>query len=48
MSAIANPRPDAGAWTPSRIAAKWPWPGLIIAESAIFTIFVVAYLFLCG
>ena len=48
MSAIASPLPEtAGAW-------KLPYRGkagmacLIIAESAIFTIFVVAYLFYVG
>src|SRR4051812_39941125 len=45
MSAITTPFPDASAgWTlPSR--GKVAMAGLIIAESAIFTIFVVAYLF---
>jgi cytochrome c oxidase subunit 3 len=48
MSAITTPFPNtAGAWNlPSR--GKVAMAGLIIAESAIFTIFVVAYLFYLG
>ncbi|HTR26449.1 MAG TPA: cytochrome c oxidase subunit 3 [Terriglobales bacterium] len=48
MSAIANPFPQApAAWKlPDR--GKVAMAGLIIAESAIFTIFVVAYLFYVG
>ena len=48
MSAIANPFPQAPAtWSlPDR--GKVAMAGLIIAESAIFTIFVVAYLFYVG
>ncbi len=48
MSAITAPFPNAtGAWDlPSR--GKVAMAGLIIAESAIFTIFVVAYLFYLG
>src|SRR5215469_3929237 len=48
MSAMTNPFPDAAsAWElPSR--GKVAMAGLIIAESAIFTIFVVAYLFYLG
>jgi cytochrome c oxidase subunit 3 len=48
MSAIANPFPQAPAnWSlPDR--GKVAMAGLIIAESAIFTIFVVAYLFYTG
>src|ERR1700683_3081745 len=48
MSATAAPLPNAAAnWIlPSR--AKVATAGLIIAESAIFTIFVVAYLFYLG
>src|SRR5438552_14848204 len=48
MSAMANPFPQAPAtWDlPSR--GKVAMAGLIIAESAIFTIFVVAYLFYLG
>ncbi len=48
MSAIANPFPQAPAnWRlPDR--GKVAIAGLIIAESAIFTIFVVAYLFYVG
>jgi cytochrome c oxidase subunit 3 len=48
MSAIATPfsgRPEAGI-APYR--GKIAMAGLIIAESAIFTIFVVAYLFYAG
>jgi cytochrome c oxidase subunit 3 len=48
MSAITAPFPNAtGTWNlPSR--KKVAMAGLIIAESAIFTIFVVAYLFYLG
>jgi len=48
MSAIASPLPESsGAWTlPYR--GKVGMACLIIAESAIFTIFVVAYLFYVG
>jgi cytochrome c oxidase subunit III len=48
MSAMANPFPEASvAWSlPNR--GKVAMAGLIIAESAIFTIFVVAYLFYVG
>src|SRR3979490_919405 len=48
MSAITIPIPQTpGLWTlPSR--GKVAMAGLIVAESAIFTIFVVAYLFYAG
>jgi cytochrome c oxidase subunit 3 len=48
MSAMANPFPQAPtSWSlPDR--GKVAMAGLIIAESAIFTIFVVAYLFYLG
>ena len=48
MSAMASPFTQApGTWTlPDR--GKVAMAGLIIAESAIFTIFVVAYLFYMG
>lgn len=48
MSAITTPFPEApGAWSlPYR--GKVAMAGLIIGESAIFTIFVVAYLFYVG
>src|ERR1700685_3213622 len=48
MSAITTPFPNAtGTWNlPSR--GKVAMAGLIVAESAIFTIFVVAYLFYLG
>src|SRR5271168_1251579 len=48
MSAMANPFPEApSSWSlPNR--GKVAMAGLIIAESAIFTIFVVAYLFYLG
>ena len=48
MSAMANPYPQTSAtWSlPDR--GKVAMAGLIIAESAIFTIFVVAYLFYVG
>jgi cytochrome c oxidase subunit 3 len=48
MSAVTTPFPNAtAAWDlPSR--GKVAMAGLILAESAIFTIFVVAYLFYLG
>jgi len=48
MSAIATPFPETPrAWTlPDR--GKVAMASFIIAESAIFTIFVVAYLFYAG
>jgi cytochrome c oxidase subunit 3 len=48
MSTLANPFPEAPAtWSlPDR--GKVAMAGLIVAESAIFTIFVVAYLFYLG
>ncbi len=47
MSAMANPFPEAAAWSlPDR--GKVAMASLIVAESAIFTIFVVAYLFYVG
>jgi cytochrome c oxidase subunit 3 len=48
MSAMTTPFPNtAGEWNlPSR--GKVAMAGLIIAESAIFAIFVVAYLFYLG
>ena len=47
MSAVAIPRPDPHAeWLPSRGPVGMAC--LIIGESAIFTIFVVAYLFYVG
>src|SRR5271168_4985796 len=48
MSAMANPFPEAPlAWSlPYR--GKVAMAGLIVAEAAIFTIFVVAYLFYLG
>lgn len=47
MSAISTPFPTPGAWTlPYR--GKVAMAGLIMAEAAIFTIFVVAYLFYVG
>ena len=48
MSAVSTPLPNAAAaWDlPSR--GKVAMAGLILAESAIFTIFVVAYLFYVG
>jgi cytochrome c oxidase subunit III len=48
MSAMANPFPEApSTWSlPDR--GKVAMAGLIVAESAIFTIFVVAYLFYVG
>src|ERR1700756_6017496 len=47
MSAANTSFPNTAAWhLPSR--GKVAMAGLIIAESAIFTIFVVAYLFYLG
>ena len=47
MSAISTPFPTPAVWTlPYR--GKIAMAGLIIAEAAIFTIFVVAYLFYVG
>src|SRR5882724_12032446 len=47
MSAVTTSFPTAAAWQlPSR--GKVAMAGLIVAESAIFTIFVVAYLFYAG
>jgi cytochrome c oxidase subunit III len=47
INIIATPFPEAGAWRlPYR--GKVAMAALIIAESAIFTIFVVAYLFYLG
>ena len=48
MSAITTPFPKHRGPGLFPIAARWRWPVLIIAESAIFTIFVVAYLFYLG
>src|SRR5690349_4682455 len=48
MSAIANPFPQAPATWRLPDRGKVAMVGLIIAESAIFTIFVVAYLFYIG
>jgi len=48
MSAIANPFPQAPATWRLPDRGKVAMAGLIIAESAIFTIFVVAYLFYVG
>jgi len=48
MSAIANPFPQAPATWELPDRGKVAMAGLIIAESAIFTIFVVAYLFYVG
>lgn len=48
MSAIANPFPQASATWRLPDRGKVAMVGLIIAESAIFTIFVVAYLFYMG
>jgi len=48
MSAIANPFPQAPATWRLPDRGKVAMVGLIIAESAIFTIFVVAYLFYVG
>src|ERR1700755_3589822 len=46
MSAVTTSFPNTGWQLPSR--GKVAMAGLIIAESAIFTIFVVAYLFYLG
>ena len=47
MSAVSTPFPTPGAWTlPYR--GKVAMASLIMAETAIFTIFVVAYLFYVG
>jgi len=48
MSAMANPFPQAPATWSLPYRGKVAMAGLIIAESAIFTIFVVAYLFYVG
>ncbi len=48
MSAMANPFPEAPATWSLPYRGKVAMAGLIIAESAIFTIFVVAYLFYLG
>ncbi len=48
MSAIASPFPQASATWRLPDRGKVAMVGLIIAESAIFTIFVVAYLFYVG
>ena len=48
MSAIANPFPQAPATWRLPDRGKVAMAGLIIAESAIFTVFVVAYLFYVG
>jgi len=47
-SAMANPFPEAPAAWSLPYRGKVAMAGLIIAESAIFTIFVVAYLFYAG
>ena len=48
MSAMANPFPQTSATWSLPYRGKVAMAGLIIAESAIFTIFVVAYLFYMG
>jgi len=48
MSAMANPFPQTSATWSLPYRGKVAMAGLIIAESAIFTIFVVAYLFYVG
>jgi len=48
MSAIANSFPQAPATSGLPYRGKVAMAGLIIAEAAIFTIFVVAYLFYMG
>jgi cytochrome c oxidase subunit 3 len=48
MSAMANPFPQAPITWPLPDRGKVAMAGLIVAESAIFTIFVVAYLFYVG
>src|SRR5271169_478879 len=48
MSAMANPYPEAPPTWSLPYRGKVAMAGLIVAESAIFTIFVVAYLFYVG
>jgi cytochrome c oxidase subunit III len=48
MSALANPFPEAPPTWSLPYRGKVAMAGLIVAESAIFTIFVVAYLFYLG
>src|SRR6202521_4436490 len=48
MSTMANPFPHARATSRLPDRGKVAMASLIIAESAIFTIFVVAYLFYVG
>src|SRR5271170_1607684 len=48
MSAMANPFPEAPPSWSLPYRGKVAMAGLIVAESAIFTIFVVAYLFYLG
>lgn len=48
MSAMANPFPEAPPTWNLPYRGKVAMAGLIVAESAIFTIFVVAYLFYLG
>src|SRR5271170_5858175 len=48
MSAMANPFPEAPPSWSLPYRGKIAMAGLIVAESAIFTIFVVAYLFYLG
>jgi cytochrome c oxidase subunit 3 len=48
MSAMANPFPEAPPTWSLPYRGKVAMAGLIVAESAIFTIFVVAYLFYLG
>ena len=48
MSAMANPFPEAAPTWSLPYRGKVAMAGLIVAESAIFTIFVVAYLFYLG
>src|SRR5690242_21464542 len=48
MSAMANPFPQAPATWRLPDRGKVAMAGLIIAESAIFTIFVIAYLYYVG
>ena len=48
MSAMANPFPEAPSSWSLPYRGKVAMAGLIVAESAIFTIFVVAYLFYLG
>jgi len=47
MSAVTSSFPNTAAGGSCHLAARWDGR-LIIAESAIFTIFVVAYLFYLG